>query len=124
MKDMDTELNLTIDGKKNRLRIAKPTMRMIGEPSMVQLLYNPAERIILVRAAKEPMPGGQELSIHLSKPGGDYEIYSSSFVRKIRAANPEMREMCSYRFHGETVDKENLVLFPISTLEKIDHAWG
>ena len=118
MSNIKTGLSLTIDGKKNRLRIAKPTMRILGEPSMVQLLYNPAEKIILVRAAKEQTPGGQELFIHISKPGGDYEIYSSTFVQKIRAANPEMLERCSYRFWGEAVEKEHLVFFPIRTLEK------
>ena len=119
MSSMDSGLSLTIDGKKNRLRIAKPTMRILGEPAMVQLLYNPAERIILVRAAKEQTPGGQELFIHISKPGGDYDIYSSPFVQRIRAANPEMCDRCSYRFLGEAVEKEHMVVFPISTLKKI-----
>ena len=122
MSCIDPGLSLTIDGKKNRLRIAKPTMRVLGEPAMVQLLYNPAEKIILVRAAKEQTPGGQELYVHISKPGGDYDIYSSPFVQKIRAANPEMQGRCSYRFHGEAVEKEHLVIFPMSTLEKIDNA--
>ena len=88
---------------------------------MVQLLYNPADKIIVVRAAKEQTPGGQELYVHISKPGGDYDIYSLPFVQKIRAANSEMQERCSYRFHGEAVEKERLVIFPISTLEKIEN---
>ena len=121
MKCTDPELSMTIDGKKNRLRIAKPTMRVLGEPAMVQLLYNPTERIILVRAVKEQTPGDQELYVHLSKPGGDYDIYSMPFVEKIRAANSEMQERRSYRFHGEAVEKEHLVIFPISTLEKIEN---
>ncbi len=121
MNSIEQGLCLTIDGKKNRLRIAKATMRVLGEPAMVQLLYNPTEKIILVRAAEEQTPGGQELYVHLSKPGGDYDIYSLPFVRKIRNANPEMSERGTYRFHGEAVAKEHLVIFPISTLEKIDN---
>ena len=90
MSCVDVGICLTIDGKKNRLRIAKPTMKALGAPKMVQLLFNPKEHIILVKAAKEQTPGGQELYIHLSKPGGDYDIYSMSFVRKLFSTYPEL----------------------------------
>ena len=119
MSCLDTNISLTIDGKKNRLRIAKPTMKALGEPRMVQLLFNPTERIIVVRAAKEQTPGGQELYVHLSKPGGDYDFYSMPFVRKLRSTYPEMQERCTYRFYGEAIEKQHLAMFPLSTMEKI-----
>ncbi len=122
MSEIDQDISLTIDVKKNRLRILKPTMRLLGNPTMVQLLYHPQNKVILVRAAKEQTPGGQELFIHLSKPGGDYEIYSMTFVQKIRKAFPEMQERCSYRLHGTAVEKECMVSFSMSTLEKVDNA--
>ena len=117
----DAELTMTIDGKKNRLRIAKPTMKVLGIPSMVQLLYNPIDKLIVIRAAKEQTPGGQELYIHLSKPGGDYDIYSLPFVRRIQKANPELLAGYTYRFYGEAHEKERLVVFSIGTLERIDN---
>ena len=121
MTGSETGLSLTIDGKKNRLRIARSTMRMLGETPMVQLLYHPGERIILVRGAKEQTPGGQELYVHPTRSRGNYDIYSISFVRKIRNANPEMQDGCSYRFYGKAVEQEHMVVFPMNTMEKIEN---
>lgn len=38
-----------IDLKKNRIRIYKHTLQMLGKPDYIQLLVNPADRIIAVR---------------------------------------------------------------------------
>ena len=117
-----SQLSLTIDGKKNRLRISKASMRILGLPAMVQLLYNPGEKVILIRAAKEVTPGGQELHVHISKPGGDYDIYSLSFVHKLIDNNPSILGEGSYRLYGKAVGREGLVMFPLSTIEKVMNA--
>lgn len=119
MSALEQALIFTIDGKKNRLRIAKSTMKVLEDPVMVQLLYNPDRREIVVRAANEQTPGGQEVYIHQSKPGGDYEMYSMSLVQKMRDSNPDMLERCTYRIYGEAFRKERLVVFHLSSMERV-----
>lgn len=122
MNSTRTGINMTIDVKKNRFRIFKSTMHMLGDPTYVQLLFNPTDDIIMIRAAKRQTPGGQELRIHQSKPGSDgsYDMYSMSFVQRIRAVYPQMQEPGSYRLAGESVPREQMVFFPMSTLEKVE----
>ncbi len=121
MTSSNNGIMLTIDLKKNRLRIFKSTVRLLGNPELVQLLINPADNMIMVRAAREMTPGGQELHIHPSKVSNDssYDIYSMSFIRKLQRDYPELRERCSYRLYGIFSHDSNSAVFPMDTLERV-----
>lgn len=112
---------LTIDPKKNRLRLFKSTVRMLGNPKLVRLLINPDKDILMICAAKDMTPGGQELYLHLSKTGSDssYDIYSLPFVRKLQNDYSELRGRCIYRLYGSFSEESKAVLFPIGTLERV-----
>ena len=42
-----------IDQKKYRIRIYKRTLHMLGDPKFIQLLINPEDLLIIVRAANQ-----------------------------------------------------------------------
>ena len=48
MKSKNTLLSISIDLKKNRIRIHKNTLHAIGSPSYILLLVNPVENSLAI----------------------------------------------------------------------------
>ena len=44
-ESMNSNIGISIDLKKNRIHIHKPTLHLLGNPTLIQLLFNPEERI-------------------------------------------------------------------------------
>ena len=113
------ENSITIDLKRNRMRLLKSAVQVLGEPQKVQLLVNPYQKAIMIRSATDDTPGGQTLSVHPTKPYDYYEIYSLHFVQRLQRLFPDMQDCCTYRVHGKPVLKENGIVFLMNTLERI-----
>ena len=50
----NTFVTLSVDLKKYCIRLHKATYRLIGQPKYIQLLVNPKERVVAVRAISKP----------------------------------------------------------------------
>ena len=48
------------------------------------------------------------------------EIYSGTFVSSLRSLAGGLDHGCSYRLTGVTVPSENMVIFPLDSLERIE----
>lgn len=55
--------SIAIDVKKNRIRLHKPTLHMLGDPKLIQLLFDPQKMVLAIRCPEEEEPGGQEIKI-------------------------------------------------------------
>ena len=58
------EVSIALDMKKNRIRIHKPTVRMLGDPKLIQLLFNPEDMVVAIVCPESEVPGGQEIRIN------------------------------------------------------------
>lgn len=116
---METNLAISVDLKKYRLRIHKKTLHILGMPSYVQLLINPVEMIIAICGAEEKTPEAHK--VHLSQLNADnsFELYSKSFVNQLKAIVPNLDPGHSYRFYGKKVTNKNAVIFQMTSIEKI-----
>ncbi len=117
-KQTSEQISMSIDLKKNRLRVHKQTLRLIGSPPYVQLLFSARRKAIVILSRASTVPNGQEIKVVFDKPdtSGTFDIYSKELVSRIRKQFDGLDETCLYRLTGFEIPEENGVCFPLSTL--------
>ena len=82
-------ISMALDMKKNRIRIHKPTIHMLGDPILIQLLFDPEAMIVAIICPDREVPGGQEIRVNPKNLKGDnaVEFYSKMFLKKLRAVH-------------------------------------
>lgn len=56
-------ISMALDMKKNRIRIHKPTIHMLGDPTLIQLLFDPDAMVVAIICPESEVPGGQEIRV-------------------------------------------------------------
>ena len=83
MSEHDTEVYISLDFKKHRIRVYKQTLGYMGNPDYVYLLIDPKEQQIGLFSSKVNAPDAHK--VDLKKLGSDnsYELYSKSLFYNI-----------------------------------------
>ena len=117
------ETSMSVDLKKYALRLHKSCFRMLGEPKYIQLLVNPGELVVAVRAVSQELPRDSIHKINSKRMNSEnsYEIYSRSFVRKLCQVIGGLDEGYSYRMIGRVFPKEGTAVFSLRSMQKITH---
>ena len=115
-------ISMALDMKKHRIRIHKPTIHMLGDPSLIQLLFDPEAMIVAIVCPEAEVPGGQEIRIHSKNYKGDncVEVYSKMFLQKLRGMHGGLQDDCTYRLIGEIIPELRAARFPMRTIQKIE----
>ena len=114
------QLTIAIDLKKNRIRIHKSTLRLLGSPPFIKLLLSPKHRAIAVLKCEKQVPRGQEIIVSFDKPdsSGTFLIYSKDLMTLIRSEFPGLEKDGLYRLTGRSVPEEGGVWFPLEPLAR------
>ena len=82
------DILMTIDVRKGRLRIYKSTLHRLNDPKAIQLLVNPASKVIAIRSADDLDSRRHTLPVSrfLAPGGGDVDLYCYYLVRDMQAA--------------------------------------
>ena len=120
----EEKITMSIDLKKNRLRVHRQTLKLLGSPEFVQLLISPAKSAIIIQARNERDTGGQEIPVVFDKPipGGSFEIYSKELISRIRKHFPGLDREGLYRLTGSHMAGDECICFPLSTLRRAEEA--
>lgn len=103
---------LFIDLKKNRIRIHRYTLQLLGNPEYIQILVNPeAGEIAVRRTVMQGALSHKVASIHLGSQKS-YELYSKKLLRELSSISYSWREDQSYQLYGTLVSSHQLVRFP------------
>lgn len=107
------QASLVVDLKKNRIRIHKGTLHLLGNPQYIQFLVNPNKSVIALLPSQE-----QDYLAHKIhwKTMGDHqccEIYSKPLIRSIHNITDKLELQQIYRIDGEFLKDKNLILFSI-----------
>lgn len=95
---------ICVDLKKNRIRVHKTTLELLGYPVFIQLLINPdTSEIVLHRSVEEDYLA-HKITYGKNKRNS-YELYSLDLLHRIRAVSPNLSDNYSFRIEG-TVDKK------------------
>lgn len=118
----ESSIVLSIDLKKYRLRIHKPTLRLLGSPPYVKLLFSPKQHAIAVMSCEEQLPNGQEIVVTFDKPdsAGTFDIYSKELITRIRNEFGGLDQTGLYRLKGYPMPEEGCVCFPLSTMSRAE----
>ena len=109
-----TQPQITLDMKKNRMRIHKNTMKTLDYPDYIYILVNPGTKKIVITKAKQ----SDKDAIHIPKGVRSYcDIYSTELMEKISELNENITINVSYRLSGE--ERKDHVIFDIRIIERI-----
>lgn len=111
---------LCIDLKKNRIRIHKGTLHLLGNPEYIQILINPEKQMLALRKSKRTDHAAHRISICSSDSKYYYELYSLTFLQKLRKGNKGLENNQSYRIYGEFSPKEGIAQFSMNDCIPVD----
>lgn len=104
---------ITLDMKKNRIRIHKTTLRLLMNPKFIHILINPEKNTLAICPSLHR--GRDTLSIQC-RTNHDCELYSKDLMYQISTLKPEINTDTSYRIEG-IMDEENIaIVFNISNI--------
>lgn len=113
-------VKISIDMKKNRIRLHKSTLHALGDPPYVQLLVNPSAGIVALRAVSHYSSGDSIHRISRKQPQSVHsvEIYSRNLVRTLMQVVPDLEEGRVYHMTGDLVPEEKLAVLYFDTLRE------
>lgn len=110
---------ICIDRKKNRIRIHKQTLHMLGDPEYLQLLVNPKCGMFALRGSFRGDHLAHKVKKYQISPENCYEIYSKNLMNALVNVNSELREDQSYRIYGEMIANVGVARFDLHNLKFI-----
>ena len=116
----ETRPCLLIDLKKNRIRIHKNTLHMLGDPDYIQFLVNPADRFIVIRRSIKNDFLSHRVRWNMISGKKCCDFYSYFLLKSLRDVNYDWEENRSYRIYGKVHEKERLAQFSMRESFDID----
>ena len=110
---------ICIDRKKNRIRIHKQTLHMLGDPEYLQLLVNPKCGMFALRGSFRGDHLAHRVKKYQISPDNCYEIYSKNLMNALVNVNSELLEDQSYRIYGEMIANVGVARFDLHNLKYI-----
>lgn len=116
----NSNIKMTIDLKKNRIRIHKSMLHLMDDPPYVQLLINPTVGAVALKALSRNVSGDSTHRVSKKQllSSNSIEIYSLSFFQKLMQVMPNLKAGHRYRMTGEIVPAEKVAVFSFDTLKE------
>lgn len=118
----NASVTIAVDTKRYGIRIHKALFRQLGEPKYIQLLVNPYEGIMAIQTVEQELSGDQTHRIVEKRMSSEksYEIYSKSFIRKLREVEPRIEDGSTYRLWGNLIPSLKVAVFSLKTLQRTE----
>ena len=104
---------LCIDLKRNRIRIHKTTLHMLGDPSYIQLLVNPQSGLIAIRRSSSVDHYKHRIRPQFFTSDNCYELTSKLLLDNICSLFDDFDKSHSYRIRGTFIPKECIAQFAL-----------
>lgn len=113
-------VTITVDLKKHRIRIFKTTLVLLGSPKYIQLLVNPDSMMLAIKGVESKSRDVHRVNFSVLQPDNSYELYSTHLMSKLGALIEDLDYNYSYRISGHFIEEENMVVFSLKTIQRID----
>ncbi|MCD7751585.1 MAG: hypothetical protein LUI10_07590 [Lachnospiraceae bacterium] len=100
---------LTVDLKRDRIRIHKTTLTLMNNPKFFRMLVNPQTKCIIVENCDEMSDGAYRVG-SMATNNGSFEVYSSHLVHEI-ADCAGFHDYTSVKLLGQQIHGQNAVFF-------------
>lgn len=87
---------------------------MLGDPSYIQLLINPEERLIAIRCSRKGEKLSHRVKYNCTSTRNCFELYSTYLLQALLEVNKDWRENQSYRIYGTLNTKEGIAQFKMN----------
>lgn len=119
MDSTDNRATMTLDLKRNRIRIHKSTLKKLNDPKYIQFLINPEEMFIAFLGSDKPLAGGTANKVNLVRiPNQSVEFYSNKLLEGVVSMICMLDFRYSYRLSGEVDVANRVAYFSMKTLKK------
>ncbi len=104
---------LSIDLKRNLIRIHKATLNILGQPEYIQLLVNPDDRSIAIMKGFSSDKLAHHVKYDRIKKGQSCELYSTVLLNNLRIISNQFEQSKAYRIYGNYHPEYEIVKFSI-----------
>ena len=104
---------LSIDLKRNLIRIHKATLNLLGQPEYIQLLVNPDDRSIAIMKGISTDVLAHRVYYDRIKKGQSCELYSTILLQNLKSISNRCETMKAYRIYGSYLPDYEIVKFSI-----------
>lgn len=104
---------ILLDHKKNRIRIHKQTLHLLGDPQYVILMVNPQTRMLAVCKSRKEDHLAQRIDWVKLSNCNCCEIYSLGLLQALQSISPQMSPRKSYRIPGAILSQIGVAQFRI-----------
>lgn len=106
---------ITLDMKKNRIRIHKCTLKVMDNPGYIYILVNPEKKKIAICRAHEK----DKDAIRIQPEECSYcDIYSTELMTQISLLNENIVSNVSYRLYG--IERNNCAEFDVRIFQTVN----
>jgi len=105
---------ISIDLKRDRIRIYKRTLRSLGDPEYILLLVNPEERTLAILRSDRTDLRAHRLPRARFNDKQCIEIASKPLLRCLHNLCSEWHDDRLYRIYGEIIPSEGIVQFNLA----------
>ena len=91
---------LTLDMKKQRIRIHKKMLEELNRPEYIVILVNPYKSTIAV----VPMETGDKDTLKVSYDDSECEYYSKKLMSHLTKIRIQLDQSCTYRIKGKVIN--------------------
>lgn len=109
----ESSLSISVDIKKNRIRVFKNTLNVLERPQYIQLLINPHNRVLALRAVDSNISEAHRVLLSQLNSDHPFEMYSTSLIRKLKVLFPEFNDATLIKIPGVHVPGKRLLLFSL-----------
>lgn len=112
---------MLIDLKRNRIRIHRHTLHLLGEPEYIQFLINPEKNAIAIKSCAQNDYRSERIRWTTMGTHHSCEFYSKFLVNELKKISAQWQPGEKYHFYGKYLEKENLVLFYMNKYTLLDN---
>ena len=104
---------ICIDLKKNRIRIHKATLHMIGDPAFINLLVNPIDKLLSIKKTSSKDKSALRIRSNQLSDENCVEFGCRNLILLLNGIDNAWQTNSSYRIYGEYNADECLLQFSI-----------
>ena len=110
---------LSIDIKRNLIRIHKITLELLGYPDYIQLLINPSSQSIAICKGNANDHLAHPVKYEYLVNGQSYELYSQVLIQALQGITELCPKNCTYRIYGNYNSNMDIVQFRLDNTEQV-----
>ena len=119
---------ILVDMKKSRIRIRKSMLHQLGDPEYIQLLVNPTDHMVAIRAVDRETSKDQThwigKKLRSSGSRNCIEIHSQLFMERLRSIVERLDYGHSYHISGTVLKTGRMAVYHLDTMRETTDEGG